>query len=84
MSTSFVSFHAGIKSVRVRVDAHLKPLKEGLEKADLLITTGGTSMGATDLLKPLIERNLNGKIHFGRVAIKPGACAANRQPLATK
>lgn len=54
------------------VDAHLKPLKEGLEEADLLITTGGTSMGATDLLKPLIERNLNGKIHFGRVAIKPG------------
>ncbi|KIO31080.1 hypothetical protein M407DRAFT_14199 [Tulasnella calospora MUT 4182] len=55
------------------VEAHLKPLKEGLEKADLLITTGGTSMGATDLLKPLIERNLGGKIHFGRVAIKPGS-----------
>lgn len=29
-------------------------------------------MGPTDLLKPVIERNLHGTIHFGRVAIKPG------------
>jgi gephyrin len=29
-------------------------------------------MGATDLLKPVIERNFNGTIHFGRVTIKPG------------
>ena len=29
-------------------------------------------MGASDLLKPVIERHLNGTVHFGRVKIKPG------------
>lgn len=29
-------------------------------------------MGASDLLKPVIERHLDGTIHFGRVKIKPG------------
>ena len=29
-------------------------------------------MGELDLLKPTIERKLNGTIHFGRVAMKPG------------
>lgn len=29
-------------------------------------------MGASDLLKPVIERTLNGTIHFGRVKVKPG------------
>ena len=47
-------------------------LREGLRKADVLITTGGVSMGELDLLKPTIERSLGGTIHFGRVAMKPG------------
>jgi gephyrin len=54
------------------VSAHLKALQTGLKKADLVLTTGGTSMGPTDLLKPVIERYLNGTVHFGRVSIKPG------------
>ncbi|QRV87463.1 molybdopterin-binding domain protein [Ceratobasidium sp. AG-Ba] len=54
------------------IDAHLVAMKACLIKADVLITTGGTSMGASDLLKPLLERHLNGTIHFGRVAMKPG------------
>lgn len=29
-------------------------------------------MGPTDLLKPLIERHLDGVVHFGRVSMKPG------------
>jgi len=29
-------------------------------------------MGEKDLLKPTIERTLGGKIHFGRVSMKPG------------
>ena len=29
-------------------------------------------MGVTDLFKPVIERHLNGTIHFGRVTVKPG------------
>ncbi|KAK2465926.1 hypothetical protein APHAL10511_001567 [Amanita phalloides] len=55
-----------------KVDAHVNAIRRGLKSADLLITTGGTSMGATDLLKPVIEHHFNGTIHFGRVAIKPG------------
>jgi gephyrin len=47
-------------------------MKNALEKVDVIITTGGVSMGELDLLKPTIERSLNGTIHFGRVAMKPG------------
>ncbi|BGP41519.1 hypothetical protein JCM10449v2_005508 [Rhodotorula kratochvilovae] len=47
-------------------------LKKGAEEADVVITTGGTSMGVGDLLKPCIERELGGTVHFGRVAMKPG------------
>ncbi|CAA7259357.1 unnamed protein product [Cyclocybe aegerita] len=54
------------------ISAHLTAINRGLANADLLLTTGGTSMGPTDLLKPLIERYLNGTIHFGRVSVKPG------------
>ncbi|KAG2073679.1 hypothetical protein BDR04DRAFT_1094696 [Suillus decipiens] len=54
------------------INAHVKAIKQGLESADLLLTTGGTSMGAGDLLKPVIERQFGGTIHFGRVSIKPG------------
>ncbi|KAG8995446.1 hypothetical protein FRB94_009169 [Tulasnella sp. JGI-2019a] len=54
------------------VDAHVRALKDGLERADLLLTTGGSSMGAKDLLKPVVERQLGGTVHFGRVSIKPG------------
>ncbi|KAH6912474.1 molybdenum cofactor biosynthesis protein [Coprinopsis sp. MPI-PUGE-AT-0042] len=54
------------------VDAHAAAIQGGLDKADIILTTGGTSMGPTDLLKPVIERNFNGIIHFGRVAMKPG------------
>ncbi|KAJ0413802.1 hypothetical protein BJY00DRAFT_321568 [Aspergillus carlsbadensis] len=39
---------------------------------DIIITTGGVSMGELDLLKPTIERSLGGTIHFGRVSMKPG------------
>ena len=54
------------------LESHISALRRGLEQADLVLTTGGTSMGASDLLKPVIERHLGGTIHFGRVQIKPG------------
>ncbi|PHH64608.1 hypothetical protein CDD81_4219 [Ophiocordyceps australis] len=47
-------------------------LRKGLRQVDVLVTTGGVSMGELDLLKPTIERALGGSIHFGRVAMKPG------------
>nr|VWO96104.1 N/A [Ganoderma boninense] len=50
------------------LEAHIDVLKRGLESADLILTTGGTSMGVGDLLKPVIEHHLGGTVHFGRVA----------------
>jgi gephyrin len=47
-------------------------LRDSLRKVDVVITTGGVSMGELDLLKPTIERSLGGTIFFGRVAMKPG------------
>lgn len=47
-------------------------LRLALRHSDVIITTGGVSMGELDLLKPTIERSLGGTIHFGRVSMKPG------------
>lgn len=51
-------------------------LEEGFRAAmksvDVIVTSGGVSMGELDLLKPTLERSLGGTIHFGRVAMKPG------------
>ncbi|KAF1955842.1 hypothetical protein CC80DRAFT_594030 [Byssothecium circinans] len=47
-------------------------LRSALLKADVILTSGGVSMGELDLLKPTIERSLGGTIHFGRVNMKPG------------
>ncbi|CAD7699420.1 unnamed protein product [Ostreobium quekettii] len=50
-------------------------LEETFEKAiqdgaDVIITSGGVSMGARDLIKPLLEKK--GTIYFGKVCMKPG------------
>lgn len=37
---------------------------------DLIITTGGVSMGAKDLIKPYLAEH--GEILFGRLNMKPG------------
>lgn len=56
------------------VDAELSTtIQKALSQVDLLITTGGVSMGELDLLKPtLVSDAIGGTIHFGRVAMKPG------------
>ena len=45
-------------------------VQAGLAKADILLTSGGVSMGELDLVKPLLEHA--GTVHFGRVRMKPG------------
>lgn len=45
-------------------------LHEALESADVVLTSGGVSMGTRDLIKPLIERTAT--VHFGRISFKPG------------
>ncbi|KAE8385594.1 hypothetical protein BDV23DRAFT_164748 [Aspergillus alliaceus] len=58
------------------LERSLRDALRGVGKAqtsvDVIITTGGVSMGELDLLKPTIERSLGGTIHFGRVSMKPG------------
>lgn len=46
-------------------------IKKSLDESDVLITTGGVSMGELDCFKGVLE-SLNAQIHFGRVSIKPG------------
>ncbi len=45
-------------------------IRQGLEGADVLITSGGVSMGVRDLVKGILEEL--GTVHIGRVAMKPG------------
>jgi molybdopterin molybdotransferase len=45
-------------------------MRQGLERADVLVTSGGVSMGTRDLIKPILESLAT--IHFGRVSFKPG------------
>ncbi|KAK3818837.1 MAG: MoaB/Mog domain-containing protein [Benniella sp.] len=47
-------------------------VRKGFEKCDIVVTTGGVSMGEMDLLKPLLEQRLGATIHFGRIMMKPG------------
>ncbi|HEV09438.1 MAG TPA: molybdopterin molybdenumtransferase MoeA [Sulfurihydrogenibium azorense] len=50
-------------------------IKENLEYAkncDVLLTTGGVSVGEYDLVKDFVKEVLDVKIHFWKVSIKPG------------
>ncbi|CAG8855091.1 8592_t:CDS:2, partial [Gigaspora margarita] len=43
-----------------------KRLKEALTQVDVLVSTGGVSMGELDLFKPTLQQSLGATIHFGR------------------
>ncbi|HVB96138.1 MAG TPA: gephyrin-like molybdotransferase Glp [Chloroflexota bacterium] len=45
-------------------------IRVGLNQADVVLTSGGVSVGSRDLIKPILARI--GTIHFGRIAFKPG------------
>ena len=45
-------------------------IRAGLEVADVVITSGGVSMGVKDLVKGILEEM--GTVHLGRVSMKPG------------
>ncbi|CAJ0640404.1 11947_t:CDS:2 [Entrophospora sp. SA101] len=49
-----------------------KTIRTALNQVDILVTTGGVSMGEYDLLKPVLEHSLGATIHFGRLNMKPG------------
>src|ERR687888_507104 len=45
-------------------------VEDALARCDVLVTSGGVSVGSHDLVKPLLERL--GEVHVGRVRLKPG------------
>jgi molybdopterin molybdotransferase len=47
-----------------------RAMRDGLAAADVLLTSGGVSMGTRDLIKPLLDKMAD--IQFGRVSFKPG------------
>jgi gephyrin len=50
----------------------IQTLRSAFELADVVISTGGVSMGDKDLLKSTLLKTFNATIHFGRLAMKPG------------
>mgnify|MGYP001772553804 CR=1 FL=1 len=52
------------------VNVQRAAILEALDRADVLLTSGGVSMGTRDLIKPLLAEL--GTVHFGRIAFKPG------------
>src|SRR5207237_8473838 len=57
---------------RARDDRELQTrlVREGTEQADVLVTSGGVSVGDRDYIKPALEEL--GKVHFGRINFRPG------------
>ncbi|XP_078001259.1 gephyrin-like [Glandiceps talaboti] len=66
----FPTVDSGI--ARDSLDALESTMKAALDKADVVITTGGVSMGEKDLLKYMLQVKLKAEILFGRVFLKPG------------
>src|SRR5439155_4569155 len=66
---------AGAEAVSMgmaRDDEALQRARVGaaFDAADVVITSGGVSVGTRDLIKPILESL--GTVHFGRIALKPG------------
>jgi len=53
-------------------EAITSTLKKAFECSSVVISSGGVSMGEKDFLKNVLLENLDAKIHFGRVNMKPG------------
>lgn len=53
------------------IDALLNKLREAYERADVILLTGGVSVGSRDLAKPALEK-LGARTLFWRVKMKPG------------
>ncbi len=60
----------GLGRVRDDRPQQQRAIERGLAAADVLILSGGVSVGSRDLIKPILAEL--GTIHFGRVAVRPG------------
>jgi len=56
----------------VRPQDLLKQVRESLEKVDVIVTSGGVSMGEKDLIKDVLCTDFGAVVHFARVFMKPG------------
>jgi len=46
-------------------------IMRGINNTDIVITSGGVSMGELDLIEPVLK-DIGANIHFGRILMKPG------------
>ena len=53
-------------------DSVEEKLHDGLIQCDIVVTTGGISMGELDLLEKVVMKTFKGRLHFGRIHMKPG------------
>lgn len=47
-------------------------LQSALQECHVIISTGGISMGESDVMEQVLVEHLGGTIHFGRLHMKPG------------
>eukprot|EP00547_Thalassionema_nitzschioides_P004629 CAMPEP_0194212392 /NCGR_PEP_ID=MMETSP0156-20130528/12206_1 /TAXON_ID=33649 /ORGANISM="Thalassionema nitzschioides, Strain L26-B" /LENGTH=647 /DNA_ID=CAMNT_0038940201 /DNA_START=43 /DNA_END=1982 /DNA_ORIENTATION=- len=54
------------------LDSLTSALKSAAEVCDVIITTGGVSMGESDVIEEVLVDKMKGSLHFGRMHMKPG------------
>jgi len=54
------------------VEAMVERVRDGCRTCDVILTTGGISMGETDIVEHVLIERLRGRLHFGRLHMKPG------------
>eukprot|EP00977_Amphora_coffeiformis_P003334 scaffold620_cov169-Amphora_coffeaeformis.AAC.4 len=47
-------------------------IRKALEICEVIVTTGGISMGESDIVEQVLVQELGGTLHFGRIHMKPG------------
>ncbi len=58
--------------VKDDIDSITDLLESGLKKADIVVTTGGVSVGDYDFVQDVIKEKLNAEVLFHGVTVKPG------------
>ena len=54
------------------IDAMTNAIQAAMKSCDVIITTGGISMGETDIVEQVLVERLQGQLHYGRMHMKPG------------
>ena len=52
--------------------AMVETVEDALDRCDIIVTTGGVSMGETDIVERVLVDRCGGTLHFGRMHMKPG------------